>query len=189
MSIKLPPFASAVGITLLILVFLAVILFVPSFSLANGGDQRVVENKYLINLSRAPFTPRVGVKTSFLASFVDIQKNKLISEDLIVRMRISKLGDAPKGKFVFEQDNIAVKGGVLDFPFTFSESVLHEIFFDFAFASNPEKVYNAPDFLIDVQPVLNTERSNKRFIIGSLLGIIIAFVIGIFVGRKIKTVP
>ena len=60
-------------------ILLLAIAFIPSVSLANGGDQRVVENKYLINLSRAPFTPRIGVKTSFLASFVDIQKNKLIS--------------------------------------------------------------------------------------------------------------
>jgi hypothetical protein len=161
---------------------------VPLFSLANGGDQRVVENKYLINLSRAPFTPKVGVKTSFLASFVDIQKNKLINEDLVVSIRISKLGDAPKGKFIFEQDNIAVKGGVLEFSYTFNEAVLHEIFFDFAFASNPEKVYNAPDFLIDVQPTQVAGKSNKFVWIAAGIGIIIAFLIGLFAGRKIKTV-
>jgi hypothetical protein len=170
----------------LIFLFLAIAL-IPALSLANGGDQRVVENKYLINLSRAPFTPRVGVKTSFLASFVDIQKNKLISEDLIVKVRISKLGDAPKGKFIFEQDNIAVKGGVVDFPYTFSEAVLHEIFFDFAFVSNPEKVYNAPDFLIDIQPAPGAEKSNSPLLIGAGLGIIVAFLIGLVIGRKIKT--
>jgi hypothetical protein len=170
-----------------ILLTLSALSIMPYFAFANGGDQRVVENQYLINLSRAPFTPRVGVKTSFLASFVDIQKSKLISEDLIVRVRISKLGDAPKGNFIFEQDNIAVKGGVLDFSYTFSEAVLHEIFFDFAFASNPEKIYNAPDFLIDVQPTKNTEGANKLLFVGAGLGIIIAFLAGLLVGRKIKT--
>jgi hypothetical protein len=170
-----------------LLLFLLAIAIIPFITLANGGDQRVVENKYLINLSRAPFTPRVGVKTSFLASFVDLQKNKLMSDDLVVRIRISKLGDAPKGKFIYEQDNIAVKGGVLDFPYTFSEAVLHEIFFDFAFASNPEKVYNAPDFLIDVQPIPSAEKSNKPLFIGAGLGIVAVFLIGFIIGRKTKS--
>ena len=173
--------------TTIILLLIFVFLFATDAVFANGGDQRVVENKYLINLSRAPFTPRVGVKTSFLASFVDIQKNKLISEDLTVRIRISKLGDAPKGKFIYEQDNIAVKGGVLDFPYTFSEAVLHEIFFDFAFASSPKKVYNAPDFLIDVQQPKANEQSSKPLIIGLLFIAIIAFLAGLLVGKKIKS--
>lgn len=122
-------------------------------SLANGGDQRVVNGTYLINLSRAPFTPRVGVKTSMLASFVDIQKDKLIVEDLIVNVRIAKLGGGQgKREFIFRKDNIAVKGGVLELPYIFANSGLHEVFFDFAFISHPEKVYEAPDFLIDIQP-------------------------------------
>lgn len=126
-------------------------------ALANGGDQRVVENKYLINLSRAPFTPRVGEKTAFLASFVDIEKDELISEDLTVTIRIAKLGGIgmEKRTFLFEKENIPVGGGILALPYIFAESGLHEIFFDFAFASNQEKVYEAPDFLLDVQRPLN----------------------------------
>lgn len=170
---------------ILILLFFTAVHLVPSFTLANGGDQRVIENKYLINLSRAPFTPRVGVKTSFLASFVDIQKNKLISEDLIVSVRISKLGDAPKGNFIFEQDNIVVRGGVLEFPYTFSESVLHEIFFDFAFASNPQQVYNAPDFLIDVQKPEADLRSNIALILASFFGILLGIIIGYLLREKL----
>jgi hypothetical protein len=171
----------------LILLLLAIAL-VPVLSFANGGDQRVVENKYLINLSRAPFTPRVGVKTSFLASFVDIQKNKLINEDLIVKIRISKLGDAPKGKFIYEQSNIAVKGGVLDFSYTFSEAVLHEIFFDFTFASNTEKTYNAPDFLLDIQKSESPERDDSSFLI-ALISVLVGGIAGLIIGRKIKTSP
>ncbi|MBI2003518.1 MAG: hypothetical protein HYS78_00850 [Parcubacteria group bacterium] len=166
------------------------VLLLPSLTSANGGDQRLVERgKYFINLSRAPFTPRVGVKTSFVASFFDVGANQLISEDLTVRVRISKLGNAPKGNFIFDQDNIAVKGGVLEFSYTFNEAVLYEIFFDFAFSSNPEKVYNAPDFLIDVQPNQSPEKSGKSLLVASGLEIAIAFLIGLFIGRKIKTAP
>lgn len=165
---------------------LLAIALIPALSLANGGDQRVIENKYLINLSRAPFTPKVGAKTSFLASFVDIQKNKLISEDITVNIRISKLGDAPKGKFIFEQNNVPVKGGVLDFTYTFSEAVLHEIFFDFAFASNPEKVYSAPDFLLDIQEPDIQSQTNQQTITWTIGGIALGFIIGWLLKSRFK---
>lgn len=171
---------------ILILLFFTAAYLVPGFTFANGGDQRVVENKYLINLSRAPFTPRVGVKTSFLASFVDIQKNKLISEDLVVRIRISKLGDAPKGKFIFEQDNIAVKGGVLELAYTFQEAGLHEIFFDFAFASNHQEFYEAPDFLIDIQDPTEKTQLPSSMVIGIMAGAVGGLIVGLFI-RRIKS--
>ena len=112
-----------------------------------------------------------------------------MSDDLIVRIRISKLGDAPKGKFIYEQDNIAVRGGVLDFSYTFSEAVLHEIFFDFAFVSNPDKVYNAPDFLLDIQKSEIEQTSDNSLIVGSIFGIITAFLGGLLIGRKFKSTP
>lgn len=71
------------------LVTLAILSFLLPYTLfANGGDQRVVDRKYFINLSRSPFTPRVGVKVAILPSFFDIEKSKLIAEDLLVRVRI-----------------------------------------------------------------------------------------------------
>lgn len=170
----------------LIFLFLAIAL-IPVLSLANGGDQRVIENKYLINLSRAPFTPRVGVKTSFLASFMDIQKNKLISEDLIVGVRISKLGDAPKGKFIFEQNNISVKGGVFDFPYTFTDAGLHEIFFDFTFVSNQEKTYNAPDFLVDIQQPEIQPQTNRQTISWVVGGMALGFIGGWLLQSRFRT--
>jgi len=171
-----------------IFVLTFMILITTNLVSANGGDQRLVEKgKYFINLSRAPFTPHVGVKTSFVASFFDVATNRLISENLIVRVRISKLGDIPKGNFIFDQENIMVKGGVLEFPYTFSEAVLHEIFFDFAFASNPERVYNVPDFLMDVQnkePQLNINRFIIWFMLSSILGVALGFVFGFWVGKR-----
>ncbi len=149
---------------------------------ANGGDQRAVENKYFVSLSRAPFTPRVGVKTSFLASFVDIQKNKLIVEDLIVRVRIAKQGDVRNNIFLFEQKDIKVRGGVLELPYTFTDSGFHEIFFDFAFVSNPLKIYEVPDFLIDVQGA----GSNNDGFINQLLFLVSGLVIGFILGKFVK---
>lgn len=159
------------------IIFVLLLLLIPIASFANGGDQRVVENKYFINLSRAPFTPRVGVKISFLASFVDIAKNKLISEDIVVNIRISKLGEAPKGNFIFEKNDVPVKGGVLELSYTFPNSGLHEIFFDFALASIPERIYEAPDFLLDIQKPLNGYNINQVLLIA--FG---GFVAGLFIG-------
>jgi len=131
---------------------LLIFFLFPGYVSANGGDQRVIEGKYLINLSRSPFTPKAGQKVSMIASFVDIQTDKLISEDLIASIRIAKLGEGRGDRsFLFEQKDTRIKGGVLEFEYTFADSGLHEIFFGFAFASNPQKIYNAPDFLMDVQ--------------------------------------
>lgn len=163
-------------------------IFSPLFSLANGGDQRIVEGKYMINLSRAPFTPRVGDKTQMLASFVNLKTNKLVSEDMIVKIRISKLGGgAGKREFIYEQNNIKVTGGVLDFSYIFNDTGLHEIFFDFAFASSPEIIYEAPDFLMDVQSSEVPQNLN-RFIIGFMIsaiaGVVFGFVFGLWLGQR-----
>lgn len=165
------------------------LIFVPVFASANGGDQRVVDGKYLINLSRSPFTPRVGVETSMLASFVDIEKDKLVSEDLIVKVRIAKLGGGGKREFLFEKSNLAVQGGVLEFAYTFTGTGLHEIFFDFAFASDPQKIYEAPDFLMDVQTTggevsQNTSRFSLRFILSVFAGVMLGFVVGVRLGVR-----
>lgn len=151
--------------------------------LANGGDQRVVDGKYLINLSRAPFTPHTGDKVSFLASFVDLEKDRLIKEDLIVTVRIARLGGTgtEKRTFIFEKEKIPVKGGILELPYTFAENGLHEIFFDFTFTSNPQNFYEAPDFLLDVQKPLNRYSINQV-----LTAVLSGFVVGLFAGWFIK---
>ena len=160
----------------------------PILVLANGGDQRVVDGKYLINLSRAPFTPHTGDKVSFLASFMDREKNKLISEDLIITVRIAKLGGigTEKRTFVFVKENIPVKGGILELPYTFAESGLHEIFFDFAFASKPDEVYEAPDFLLDVQRPLSGYSLNQ-ILMGVFGGLVAGLVGGWFIKRIVNS--
>lgn len=170
-------------------ILLLFIFSLPALALANGGDQRIVEGKYLINLSRAPFTPHVGDKVALLASFVDIEKNKLVSEDLLVTVRIAKQGGigTDNRTFLFEKEKVPVNGGVLELPYTFTEGGLHEIFFDFAFVSNPEKVYEAPDFLLDIQdrePQLNMNRFVVGLILSSIVGIIFALVLGFWFGKR-----
>jgi len=167
-----------------VIILFLIFVSAPAVSFANGGDQRIVEGKYLINLSRAPFTPRVGEKTSFLASFVDMEKNKLIAEDLLVTIRIAKLGGEGSAKrtFLFEQKNTPVKGGILDFSHTFVDAGLHEVFFDFAFVSDPQAVYEAPDFLLDVQKGEATRKSMQLGFLAGAMGVVFGFAFGWFAG-------
>jgi len=162
----------------LILLFGFLVLLTGT-SFANGGDQRVAEGKYLINLSRSPFTPKAGENVSMLASFVDIQTDKLITEDLIVKVRIAKLGEGRSNReFLFERENLITKGGILEFQYTFNDPGLHEIFFDFAFPSNPQKIYNAPDFLLDIQKASIQKTPSLTLYLGIVLGAIVGFIGG-----------
>lgn len=169
----------------IIFLFLVLIgMLYPLYANANGGDQRVVEAKYLINLSRSPFTPKAGDNVAMIASFVDIQTGKLIEEDLVAKVRIAKLGGDRERKFIFEKDSVKVKGGILEFQYTFIDSGLHEIFFDFAFETDPQKIYNAPDFLLDIQKA-STEEAPILFLpLGIVIGAILGFVGGWFIRRS-----
>ncbi|MBI3443003.1 MAG: hypothetical protein HY007_04510 [Candidatus Sungbacteria bacterium] len=175
--------------TKILTAFLLLIFLSPALISANGGDQRVVEGKYLINLARSPFTPRVGERTAMLISFVDLEINKLISEDLVVKIRIAKLGGigSAKREFLFEKSDILVQGGVLEFPYTFEDAGLHEIFIGFALGSNSQKIYESPDFLMDVQgkvAQLNINRFIIGFMLSSIVGVILGFVFGFWVGQR-----
>lgn len=165
---------------------IAAYIFSPVIPLyANGGDQRIVEGKYFVNLARAPFTPRVGSKTAMLISFADIQKRTLIREDIIVSIRIAKLGEIERGKrlFIFEEEDIPVIGGVFEFPYTFMEEGLHEIFINFAFARDSERVYEAPDFLLDVQPSSEAQNDFPVFLLAGAIGFAIGFIVRWITGK------
>ncbi len=163
-------------------IFLLLLAAVPFISFANGGDQRVVDGKYFINLSRAPFTPRAGAPTSFLASFANTRNNMLIADDLIVNIRIAKQGGGGASReFLFEEDNLIVKGGILEFVYAFEQHGLHEIFFDFAYAFAPQKIYTVPDFLIDVQKQENPAPNQNLWFMSlgtGIIGLIIGFLSG-----------
>lgn len=167
----------------LIYAVLLMSVLLPSTTFANGGDQRVVDG-YLVNLSRAPFTPIAGVKTALLASFVDLKTGKLIQEDMLISVRIAE-GRGSRD-FIHEKKDIPVKGGVLEYSYTFENSGMHEIFFDFTFANDPaKKVHELPDFLIDVQkPVIEKVIDAKSLSLGAVLGAAVGILGGWFAGRR-----
>lgn len=158
-------------------------VLLPFTTFANGGDQRIADG-YLVNLSRAPFTPIAGVKTALLASFVDLKTGQLIKDDILVSVRIAE-GRGSRA-FVHEKKDIPVNGGVLEYSYTFQNPGMHEIFFDFTFANDPtKKVHELPDFLIDVQkPVTDKAIDTKSLILGISLGAVLGLLGGWFAGRR-----
>lgn len=179
----LPTVRKLFNFILLFTSLVGILFAFPTYSFANGGDQRVVEGKYLINLSRSPFTPKVNENVAMIASFVDIKTDRLVNEDLIVKVRIAKLGEGREREFLFEQENLIAKRGILEFKYTFNDPGLHEIFFDFAFASNPQKIYNAPDFLLDIQKAGTQNTQILLLPFGILFGLIGGLVLGWFVKK------
>lgn len=158
--------------------------FQPFVVFANGGDQRVLGNEYLVNLARAPFTPTAGTKTAMTVSFVDLKTDRLIQDDLLVTVRVGK-GRGSK-IFIHEEKNIPVNGGVLDWSYTFQNSGIHELFFDFAFASAPDKLYEPPDFLLDIQkPAQQNSTSGLEYLIMIILALT-GFLFGWFVRSIVR---
>ena len=164
-----------------IIILLLIFVSTPAVSLANGGDQRVLGNEYLINLSRSPFTPIAGTTTAMTVSFVDLQTGRIIQDDLLVRIRVGK-GRLSK-TFIHEERDILVKGGIFEWSYIFAEPGIHELFFDFAFVSNPEKLYVPPDFLLDVQKAEMPEKNDASIFI-AIASSLIGGIAGWFIGRK-----
>lgn len=167
----------------LIYAVLLMTALLPFTTFANGGDQRVADG-YLVNLSRAPFTPIVGVKTALLTSFVDLKTGQLIKDDILVSVRIAE-GRGSRA-FVHEKKDIPVQGGVLEYSYTFQNSGMHEIFFDFKFTNDPaQKVHELPDFLIDVQkPVAENAIDTESLVLGISLGAVVGLLGGWFISRR-----
>lgn len=164
--------------------FLLLAFLLPLLAVTNGGDQRVLNNEYLINLARSPFTPVAGTKTSMLVSFVDLKTAKLIQDDIFVTVLVGE-GRGSK-TFIHEEKDLLAKGGILEWKYTFAKPGIHELFFNFAFASDPQNIYEPPDFLLDIQKPEIPANNNISILI-AMVAMLIGGVMGWLIGRR-KTV-
>lgn len=167
-----------------IFIIISGILSAGLIAYANGGDQRVLDGKYLVNLSRSPFTWRSGIRSAMIISFLDVTKNLPITDDLTVTIRVAKLtAPGAEPKFIFEQKNIKARRGALEFPYTFAEQGFHEIYVDFAYASKPDMIYHMPDFLIEVQKPSEMALPQYPWL-PPLAGLFIGFTLGFSLGKR-----
>lgn len=167
-----------------LLIVVVALVLLPGAALANGGDQRVKDG-YLVNLSRAPFTPIAGQKNAMLVSFVDLKTGVLIKEDALVTVRIGEGRGAET--FIREDKDILIHGGVLEYSHTFANPGLHEIFFDFKFVNDSaQKIHELPDFLIDIQKPPAGPIDLNSLLLGGSLGLVAGMLLGWFFGRPRK---
>ena len=146
---------------------------VPLVVVGHGGEQRVVGGRYIVTMSRAPHTPRVGVPTNLLISISDITSGNVSDKDAIISLRVAKLaspGDTPQ--FIFEEKDIKVERSTLGYSYTFSDAGFHEIYIDFAFTDNPTKIMSTQDYLLDVQPAQD-ESGDSSFVLWGFGGVLV----------------
>ena len=162
-------------------IFILLVFAMPAFVSANGGDQRIVESKYVVNFARAPFTPIAGEETSFVVSFFDYEKNFLVQDDLIVNVFIRKQA---VDQFIFKKTGIEISSGVAEFKATLDDPGLHEVFYEFRFKENPEELITVPDYLLDVKAPEYIAGDKHRIFYSLGIGLIVGVIIGFFTNRK-----
>jgi hypothetical protein len=159
---------------------LALFLSLTPIASSNGGNIRLAEGKYLVNISSSPVTPVAGEKTAMLISFADIATNKPLSQPLRASIEIRKKVNQ---EVVFPSTEYPVEGGILEFSFTYPEPQLYELFVRFEKSDEPGKIYEPEDFLVDVQAP-QTSGGNRSAPMGMFVPL--AFLLGIALGALMK---
>ena len=157
------------------IVGIILVLLVSGYALADGGNQKVVEGKYIVNISSSPIAPFQGEKQAMLISFADIS-NRLIKEDIAVDLRLSR----KLGQTVFEKKGLVAEGGILPFEYIYNEPGLYELFVTFYLPQDPKKAHQPEDFLIEVKPKNTT--INFYWLAG--IFIILGFALGFLLGKR-----
>ncbi len=118
----------------------------------------MVDGKYIVNVSRSPFTPRAGAPTNFLISIADVSSGSVLTRDPVMHIRIARLENpGAEPQFISEERDLKAERSILGYSYTFADSGFYELYIDFAFADDLTTVLQAPDFLFDVQPSEMTE--------------------------------
>lgn len=152
----------------------------PGIVLANGGNIRLAEGKYLVNISSAPVTPVAGQKTSMLIAFADVATNAPLTQPITAWIEIRKKLSQEN---VFPSTEYPVKGGILEFAFTYPNPGLYELFVRFEKSDEPGKIYESEDFLMDVQPPKRNANPMNTFLLAGLAGCA-GFFLGFILGQR-----
>lgn len=150
------------------------LLLFPGLASANGGNIRIAEGKYLVNISSAPVTPVAGEKVAMLISFGDVATNELLHQNLRVWLEIRTKATE---EIVFPKQEFTAEGGVLEFSFTYPKPSLHELFVRFEKPDEPRKIYESEDFLVDVQEPRGKSETPRTFLVG-MASLIAGFLLG-----------
>src|SRR5689334_4354039 len=96
-----------------IIVLLSALLV--SVASAHGAMQKIVEGRYLLNLTSAPIAPVAGKEQQNLLAISDLSDN-LIERNAFFDIEIRKNDVA-----VYQAHNLMATGGLLSFNYTFKD--------------------------------------------------------------------
>lgn len=136
---------------------------------ANAGFQRVVDGKYVVQLSISPLAPFEDEKAQMVFSFSDIQ-GKSLTQSFTAKFKFLALGDE---KVLFETDEDTIEKGLFPLEYTFADPGFYRAEASFYFPDVKDKIYTA-EFPLEVKEV----RTQKVF--GSKGWLVL--IGGIFVG-------
>ncbi len=144
---------------------------IPLLASAHGALQKVVEGKYLVNFTPAPYSPMVGKAQQNMIAISDFQEN-LIEKNIIFNVEIRQ-----DEEIVFTLQNQVATGGLLPFSYTYEEAGDYELFATFKIPGDSH-LYESEDFMITVVPQASSG--------GSLIvtWLVVGFVMGFLIRRK-----
>ena len=137
---------------------------------ANGGCIKIADDVF-VQMSYAPYVPKINEKVSFLFSFAD--KNGLTSKEINGELRLIK------GEEQILAKNFKINDGVLDLKHEFKNTGIYEIFVDFDFQN---KTYSPEDFVIEV--IEDNNPDYLGYFAFLMAGLLIGIISARFIGRK-----
>lgn len=105
--------------------------------------QKIIEERYLLNLTSVPLSPDIGVKQQNILAVSDLANN-LITTTPIFDIEISKDGDV-----VFSKEDMTAVGGLLAFTYIYPEAGEYEILATFRLPDS-DHVYVGDHFMVQV---------------------------------------
>ncbi len=161
--------------------FLALAL--PVTAGAHGAMQKIVEGRYLMNLTSVPIAPVVGQKQSNLFALSDAATNTFITADSVFFITVKK-----NGKTLYTSPLMTATGGLLAFDYAYPEPGTYELQAMFRFPDDDHQ-YMPDDYWVQVNETPAPAASPvDTAIIALLIGIVLGACGAFFLWRARREV-
>ncbi len=144
--------------------------FLPAAAGAHGAMQKIVDGKYLLNLTSIPIAPYAGQEQQNIVAVSDLQEN-LIKENAVFGIELKQ-----NDTVVYSAKNLVATGGLLPFLYTYAKPGNYELFFAFQMPGDPT-LYQPQDYWIQVveKPQAVSGSSAIPTVLAGVLGLVSGF--------------
>ncbi|MCA9370718.1 MAG: hypothetical protein KC680_02030 [Candidatus Peregrinibacteria bacterium] len=147
-----------------LITIIGVFLLSTSVASAHGGNQRIVDEKYIVHLTSAPMFPFTGETTQNTITISDLEENFLsvpLSAEIVL-----KKNDVTR----WESGPLTAADGFIEFAITYPEAGLYELFVQFTFEGDTV-TYEPDDFYVQARSPAGTSNNAYILLAGILVGI------------------